>query len=465
MALKSSPFPPIQYKYVSVAQTADAPWTFGSKVDLRLSTVDKSAYDKLPPAVKAAIKNLDGNAFSIQQLLFDLTNASLSTLPTIKGVDPTSPEYAMLVTYFQLAYFTTLSAKGEPILGAMVKPAASTSTLDLTDFDFMTQTYGGTPPPTDPNGLDTLNYLCATDGHTLPPSTRFTWDWLTESESYDHDGIIAINRNTFANWFRTQLIGNARQNCYAPSVSVQYDSKTTDVVYTVGFTRYNEPTDTVIGQTGLKVINYSYSASASDVAGAGGALGKLSVGSNYNMEVDFKATEITVTQHLVISMNLVVLASGSGTKNVVDKTLVDHYSIGIDGNGQLQWKLTSDPPQDNSQTASIDGFSNFFTGYNQLSSEFTSFIQNMANTAIIDIPVAQFQNFIFPGGNSFAFKNAAFSDNQDLVCFITYADPRNQLGARLGKPTPVVYKKPGNHGSLGTQTLAHGGANGHWAGH
>jgi hypothetical protein len=31
--------------------------------------------------------------------------------------------------------------------------------------------------------------------------------------------------------------------------------------------------------------------------------------------------------------------------------------------------------------------------------------------------------WIFPGGQTFMFKDAAFSENQDFVAHITYADP------------------------------------------
>jgi hypothetical protein len=33
------------------------------------------------------------------------------------------------------------------------------------------------------------------------------------------------------------------------------------------------------------------------------------------------------------------------------------------------------------------------------------------------------QNYIFPGGKTFSFKEAGFSEFQDLVASITYADP------------------------------------------
>jgi len=40
-----------------------------------------------------------------------------------------------------------------------------------------------------------------------------------------------------------------------------------------------------------------------------------------------------------------------------------------------------------------------------------------------DIPINVFQDFIFPGGQTFIFKDVRFSSHQDLISHITYADP------------------------------------------
>ena len=73
------------YKWRVFSQPPGETWAFQSKVDLRLSeTLDSSAFSKLSPEVKKQIKNLDGNAFSVQQLLFDLDNAALQTPPAMR---------------------------------------------------------------------------------------------------------------------------------------------------------------------------------------------------------------------------------------------------------------------------------------------------------------------------------------------------------------------------------------------
>jgi hypothetical protein len=43
-------------------------------------------------------------------------------------------------------------------------------------------------------------------------------------------------------------------------------------------------------------------------------------------------------------------------------------------------------------------------------------------TSLQDIPTSTVQNFVFPGGATFTFADVSFSDNQDLVSHIVYAD-------------------------------------------
>ncbi|KPA37203.1 hypothetical protein FLAG1_09995 [Fusarium langsethiae] len=45
------------------------------------------------------------------------------------------------------------------------------------------------------------------------------------------------------------------------------------------------------------------------------------------------------------------------------------------------------------------------------------------NTRLDTANIKAFQDFIFPGGQTFAFRNFHFSDNQDILASITYSDP------------------------------------------
>ena len=59
---------------LNISQPVNAPWVFSSKVNMHLSTVNQSAYSNFPPIVQQGIKNFSNTAFSVQRLLFDLSN-------------------------------------------------------------------------------------------------------------------------------------------------------------------------------------------------------------------------------------------------------------------------------------------------------------------------------------------------------------------------------------------------------
>jgi hypothetical protein len=109
--------------------------------------------------------------------------------------------------------------------------------------------------------------------------------------------------------------------------------------------------------------------------------------------------------------------------NVVDKTITDTYTLSVTAQGRLTATLTT-TSADNSKNLNVDAFSDFFGGeVNRVAGEITNFIRNAVTPRFADIPLAVVQDFVFPGGRTFAFKNVAFSGNQDLVSHITYADP------------------------------------------
>jgi hypothetical protein len=412
--------------WMNVSQPPGAAWLFNSKVDLRLTPFDGTDYSKLPPAVQAQIKNLGGNAFSIQQLLFDLDNAAQESIPTISGVDPSSNLYACLQKDFLGKYFSTMKQNGTPVLGCTVTQSdAPSSTLTLTDLNFETCPLLGTNgqpiqnPTSDQQDASTLNYLCTSNGDPLPAAVQFGWNWLEESDEANFDGVIAINRNAFVNYFQARLTRFVAANCYQPWVNVSLDSSS-NPVYKASLSPGQTPTISTPA-TGATVLSYSYSSSAADQAGLKGDIGKLTVSPSFTLDVSFAGDAITITQHLVIYMYAEHLSTGA-SGNVVDKTLTDTYSLAVDDKGELTTVLTS-KVTDNSQTPSVNGFLNFFTDLNSLINDVATWAQGCASTTLNDIPVAVLQNFVFPGGKTFVFKDASFSDYQDLVAHITYADP------------------------------------------
>jgi hypothetical protein len=211
--------------WLNMSQPANSPWVFASKVNMHLSTVNQSECRNLPPNVQQGIKNLGNTAFSVvQQLIFDLSNVSLTTIPVIA---PGTVSYILLQQYFLGAYFTQLQVELEsrPLLGcSIVVQNTPVSTISLTNLNFNVNPYMNPttllPYPNlskDQQRLATLNYLCAANGNAIPPSATFPWNWVDASRLNNYDGVISINRDTLANYFRNQLASYVPKYCILPS--------------------------------------------------------------------------------------------------------------------------------------------------------------------------------------------------------------------------------------------------------
>jgi hypothetical protein len=149
-------------------------------------------------------------------------------------------------------------------------------------------------------------------------------------------------------------------------------------------------------------------------------MGSLQLNDNYTLTIDFVGN-IIVTQHQVVYMRVSSLGT-VGDGNLVDKTIVDTYTLGIDANGQLIASLVS-VPTDHSNLPSVNAALNFFTDFNTISTAVTDSVKNFVGTKLQDMPINTVQNLVFPGGKTFIFSGVGFSNYQDLVSFIRYADP------------------------------------------
>jgi len=414
--------------WLNQSQPDGAAWLFTSKVDLRLSDTDQSAYDSLPPAVQKQIKNLGGNAFSVQQLLFDLDNAALQTVPTISGVAPGTPLYTCLQQVFLGAYFVALQKQGKPVLGySITQSSAPPSSLTLTDLNMKVSPFVGSDgqpvanPSTQQQQLATLSYLCAANGKALPAASAFTWNWVEPADVGSYNGVVAINRNTFASYFQTQLLPLVRNNCFQSSVRVYLSGfLDTTVNYSWSLTPGQAPTVT-LPPSGATVLQFQYSSSASDDAGLGGDMGAMRLSPSLEVDVAFAGNAVTITQHLIIYLNVRSLQT-SGGGNIVDKTITDTYTLAVDQTGSLTATLTTSTA-DNSENPSTNSFLNFFTDLNDIINDIETWTRNFVGTRFNDLPISVVRGYVFPGGNTFTFKDVVFSDNQDLVSHITYVQP------------------------------------------
>ncbi|KAF7128681.1 hypothetical protein CNMCM5793_003532 [Aspergillus hiratsukae] len=370
-----------------------------------LSTVDQDAYSKLPPAVQNELKNLSGTAFSVQQLLFDLDNAGLSSTPSIPNIPAGS------------------ASSGQPLLGvSVVQQTPPTASLNLTDLNFAVSPYvdqNGQPysNPTDAQKqMATLNYLCAINNNNLPPAVQFSWNWVDISDQSNFDGVVSVNCNDFAAYLAVPMAAYASQYCIQPTCHVDQNFMTTV-------------------SSGDNVMSMSYTATDSASNSVEHDSGSLEITATYTMSMSFSGTQVTITQQQVIYVDIERQATRGCDGNMVGTTITDTYDLYVDGDGNLGCSCTSQTVI-NPTFPPISNARNFFTGLGDISQTIQGAIQNFQGGQLSDMPLAPFQKFVFPGGNTFAFKNVQFSNNQDLVTAITYQDPSGSV-AVVPKPSKL----------------------------
>jgi hypothetical protein len=120
---------------------------------------------------------------------------------------------------------------------------------------------------------------------------------------------------------------------------------------------------------------------------------------------------------------------------MVNTTLVGTYSLFVDGQGNLGCSHDS-TSSTNVTFPPISGLRNFFNGLGTVADRIQSQINGFGGGQLANVPFGALQNFVFPAGNTFAFKDVQFSDNQDLVCPITYQDPSGPAVMPRSKPKP-----------------------------
>lgn len=378
----------------------------------------------LPLAVKAQLKILAPNAFSVQKLFFDLDQPAKSTATSVNfgGITPGSALQTILADVFGGLYCSGLA--GMPALGYNILPnsgVSDPSSLGLGSMKMEVNPYivpagqGNLPE------LSTLNYLCA-QGPTVPPANLFNWNWIdTSASGNQYDGVIAINRNALAQYLAAQMASFVAANCLQPQVrvSTSYPS----VNYYFPIVAGTPPTPT-FPQTGGTVLNFRYnSADSSDSAGSKWLLdyGSLDMHSSYTLNVIFQGNTITVVQNLVVYADM-CWEDSCESGNFVNKIMTDVYTINVSESGNLVLSTPVSNLVDNSDVPSAGWLEELFTGINDIVDAVAEYVDFKA-TSFGSLPVALINNFVFPGGNTFAYANVNFSDNQDLVSYITYLDP------------------------------------------
>jgi hypothetical protein len=151
-------------------------------------------------------------------------------------------------------------------------------------------------------------------------------------------------------------------------------------------------------------------------------MAKMTLTPSMNVSVQFIGNTIVITQTLLIYIYIRVMQS-SESWNATNITITDTYTLAVDQNGQLTASLNSVKQDNSDPTPSANWFIELFTGLDELVKDVDDWTKGFAQTRFTSLPLNIAQQFVFPGGKTFTFKDVVFSDNQDLVSHISYVQP------------------------------------------
>lgn len=422
-------------------QPSGDPILFNFLVDMNFDEADPEAsFSHLPPETRDRLKDLNTDtAFSVQQLYLDLNNAGLQNRPTIAGIPADSDVYITLEKDFVNTYWEDIAKDKKFILGYAAKakraPADAAASLQPTALNFATVPhYDASGAKTDDFRLYTLNYLMNSEERPLEMGATFPWNWITSSDVGSYHGAMAVRREVFAEFLNESLSRSLQYVCIDPSVtfelydlglawrashSLNYDSSPGKFTY--------------VADHGPKILNLSYSKDAYQTSKSGLIRGHFKLTSAVTGTVSVSGSEITVVLNASLNIDfdngdLFGVGHVEGLVGAYSSTAI--LVIAVDGSGKLTVSMKSgypntviSPPSlSKGAFSGIDGVdgveSSLESSYSQMAQSLTSYERN----------VESFLNstgnmWVFPGGQTFLFKQAAFSNFQDMVTHITYADP------------------------------------------
>ncbi|MBS4097668.1 MAG: hypothetical protein KGZ83_12625 [Sulfuricella sp.] len=413
--------------YLNQSQPSGAAWYLQTVIPIN-KILDNS---NLPKAVQKQLDALDamGEDFSVQRLFIDLDQPSKATASSIifGGIQPGSALQTVISEVFTGAYCTTLNASGMPALGYTILPntppplsaSLALGTMEIEIVPYAAPSGGGNTLP----GLDTFNYLCSQSA-TLPAANLLTWNWFdTQEEAAQYSGVVAVNRKALAGYFASELTQHVANNCLQPTVST---STSWPTMYWNFSMAYVTPPPASYPSSGSTILSFSYGSQNSyDDSGTKWPpmldYHSFDMRSSYSLDVQCEGNTITIVQHLVVYAEVCYMDTCE-SGNFVDKTITDVYTLSIGQGGNLVVSPPTSTPQDNSEKPDANWFVDLFTSINDI----VDWVHNnvsFAATNLTDVPLNTMQQFVFPGGKTFAYADVAFSDTQDLVSHVTYTTP------------------------------------------
>lgn len=432
-------------RWVNLNQESERrPWVFKFLVDLDLRTENiHNHMHKLPEETQKEIKNLGENMFSMEQLFLDLNNAGLSEPPKIKDgnkdMDTNDPAYFYLTNMFVQTYIAEIGKTGGVALGFSVvskTPFPKQTSLIPTDMNFQICAYKDEAgKDTKDYGAYTLNYLIMAKNNIMPAPVKFDWNWVEKEKTSQTAGVMSVNRTQFVTFLNHLLSPNLHYISRIPKV--KFHCNCISATFTWNFEQNTTAkTFNVVQNGGAHVLTYSHSksdySSDSTFCGIYGTWGNFKSIYSVQSDVFLEGTTIRIETTVTVFMHMNSM-SAVGEGNFAKYRANSIYEIGVDAYGALTVRLTNekDAVKDISDKISTSGWSDFisFGAMQGLVDRVKDKVKPMAekivtnDSRLIEQMLNGSRSWVFPGGKTFVFKQALFSNFQDLTANVLYLEP------------------------------------------
>ncbi|PHH62187.1 hypothetical protein CDD81_7381 [Ophiocordyceps australis] len=412
--------------------TRHEPWIIETRVNLvvkdlddRLDTPYLNSHPEAKRQLRSKLQNMSSSAFSLQQLLYDVSNASLQSVPKFSGVPPKSHEASVLQQAFVDTWSDMAKNQGLPLVAVTaVSQTRDPSQLQLTAFERQVSQVKDAQgivirkPSVLQQSCSTLDYLCAANFNALPGTSSFNWNWVLPKEVNDKSGVIAINRQAIGRYLCDQLVPMIMRSCIKPECWARAWAGGS-AEYKVTLHSGQTPNKAEVTPEGDKVVHIEYETEDEDSSKHGATYAKVKVRPRYTCDVKFVGETVEIKQQLTVYCVIFWDATWDGF-NIFDNIRTDTYHFVVDSYGGLQMTNTSHDLKDQSQSGNLDFLSNAFTNVDSTLNDFKRQIKPIISPRFGEVPINKLQSFVFPGGRVFSFSHARFSKHQDLICDITY---------------------------------------------
>jgi hypothetical protein len=275
----------------------------------------------------------------------------------------------------------------------------------------------------------TLNYLIMSDSRTMPAPVPFTWNWVDKDSVSKDAGAMSVNRGAFRDFLAAKLAEKLADLAWKPSCG--FSINLIQAVATISFSQDSTAQKFQTSGSGATLLTYGYSSSSYADDTFVPNWGNWSVDYTSSCDVSVAGTEITVVATVNARCHLNI-DGGVTEGNWASYQITTAYTIGVAADGTLT--VTQNDPQvaDKSEKpdpswyselislGTIDDCVGTIQGY--LKPTLEGF-----GTGLSDDIAAMLNGssgWTFPGGKTFAFTDAAFSDFQDLVTDLLYVTPQ-----------------------------------------